>query len=228
MTIYCKAGPDKISLGDCPFAHYVRLVLEEKNLPYDLQPSVQETKPTWLIDYYDGKMPALRHRKECYVESDVIVNYLEFFFPTPSLTCDDPIKVQQAEEAINGIFPIIAKYIKHTPDDDENDQLLLDNLHLALETLNQHFIQNVIPNVQQPSDDATPYYLTGPNITLLDCSLAPKLYHMKVACETLKNNKLHIPSTIRAYMDHIFERPSFQNTLYPKETVIWGWTNARS
>ena len=25
-------------------------------------------------------MPALRHRKECYVESDVIAQYLDFFF----------------------------------------------------------------------------------------------------------------------------------------------------
>ena len=60
MTLYVKAGPDGKSLGDCPFAHYVRMVLEVKGLEYELKPSVQDTKPSWLIEYYDGKMPALR------------------------------------------------------------------------------------------------------------------------------------------------------------------------
>ena len=80
MTLYLKAGPDGTSVGDCPFAHYVRIVLNEKGLEYDLKPSTQDTKPQWLIDFYDGSMPALRHRKECYVESDVIAQYLDFFF----------------------------------------------------------------------------------------------------------------------------------------------------
>lgn len=230
MILYCKAGPDQISVGDCPFAHYVRLVLEEKNLEYDIKPCIQETKPLWLIDYYEGKMPALRHRKECYVESDVIVSYLDFFFPIPALTYDDindkaMIKIQQqAEDAINGIFPIIAKYIKHTPDGDETDQVLLEDLQIALEKLNQHFLQNII-KADDSNDDV--FYLTGSKITLLDCSLAPKLYHMKIACQELKNDALKIPSTVQKYMDHIFQRESFQKTLYPKETVIWGWTNAR-
>jgi glutathione dehydrogenase/transferase len=232
MTLYCKAGPDQISIGDCPFAHYVRLVLEEKNLEYDIKPCVQDTKPFWLIDYYDGKMPALRHRKECYIESDIIVSYLEFFFPIPSLTINENDKEsmiiqQQAEDAINGIFPTIAKYIKHTTDNDETDHVLLENLQTALEKLNQHFLHMI--SISKDITNREIFYLTGSNMTLLDCSLAPKLYHMKIACEEFKKHSTFtIPSTIQTYMDHMFQRESFQKTLYPKETVIWGWTNARN
>jgi hypothetical protein len=45
MELYCKAGPDGTETGDCPFAHYVRLVLEEKGLDSELKPTVPETKP---------------------------------------------------------------------------------------------------------------------------------------------------------------------------------------
>ena len=30
MDLYLKAGPDGKSVGDCPFAHYVRMVLHAK------------------------------------------------------------------------------------------------------------------------------------------------------------------------------------------------------
>ena len=121
MTLYVKAGPDGKSLGDCPFAHFVRMVLEAKGLEYELKPSIQDTKPSWLIEYYDGKMPALRHRKECYVESDTIAAYLEFFFPKPELTPNSDSDADAAAAAVDGLFPAMARYIKHTPDGDEVD-----------------------------------------------------------------------------------------------------------
>lgn len=87
MTLYLKAGPvGTSSVGDCPFAHFVRMVLEEKGLDYELRPcGNDEDKPTWLLEHYEGKMPALRHGQECYIESDVIAQYLDFFFPNPNL-----------------------------------------------------------------------------------------------------------------------------------------------
>ena len=52
MTIYLKAGPDGTSVGDCPFAQFVRMVLEEKGLEYTVKPCVQETKPSWLVELF--------------------------------------------------------------------------------------------------------------------------------------------------------------------------------
>jgi len=224
MTLYCKAGPDGVSVGDCPFAHFVRMVLEEKGLEYELRPSTQETKPQWLIDYYEGKMPALRHRKECYVESDVIADYLEFFFQEPSLKANSKDE-DVANAAIEGIFPAIAKYLKHTPDGDDEDAELRGNLETILARLEAH--------LKSGDDNSRGPFLVGDGqkMTMLDCSLAPKLYHMQTGIASFKNGAINVKEqfpAVQAYIDAVFARESFQKTLYPKETVEWGWGNARS
>lgn len=219
MTLYLKAGPEgPSSVGDCPFAHWVRLVLEEKNLEYQVQPAVEETKPQWLIDHYGGKMPALRHQKECYVESSVICDYLDYFFPEPPLKSPNKGLLGEAEAVTEGFFPALAQYLKHTPDGDDDDKQLEAALQDKLSKLDEH-LSNHGP------------YLVGSQLTLLDLSLAPKLYHMVVGLEAFKkegaiNVQQQYPN-LHSYMDGIFARESFQKTVYPRETVIWGWSNAR-
>lgn len=222
MTLYLKAGPDGTSVGDCPFAHYVRLVLEEKGLEYEAIPSIPETKPSWLIEHYEGKLPALRHRKECYVESDVIAEYVDFFFREPALTLEKQATTD-AEDAVVGLFPAIAKYLKHTPDGDEADEELKAGLETKLANLQAHLSR----------DDRTGPYLVGDGekVTLVDCSLAPKLYHMATGLEEFKSEAVNVAEqfpAVQAFMDAFFERDSFQNTVYPKESVAWGWGNARN
>ena len=58
MSLYLKAGPDG-GVGDCPFAHTVRLVLHVKGLDCELQPCAPEQKPGWLVADFEGKMPCL-------------------------------------------------------------------------------------------------------------------------------------------------------------------------
>ena len=73
-------------------------------------------------------------------------------------------------------------------------------------------------------------YLVGDRISLLDCSFAPKLYHMDAALahfypDTLK--KVRDFKNLRKYQDTMFSHPAFKSTKYPSETVVWGWTGAR-
>lgn len=223
MILYCKAGPDGKSQGDCPFAHFVQMVLEEKGLEYDLVPSTTETKPDWLLEHYDGKMPALRHRKECYVESDVIAEYLDFFFQEPPLKVGSATELEVAEGAVAGIFPAIAKYLKHASDGDEDDLALKAGLEEKLAALESHLA----------SEGRTGSFMVGngDKIALLDCSLAPKLYHMETGLEGFKDQAIDLGQQfpkVRAYMDAVFARPSFEKSVYPKETVLWGWGNARA
>ena len=178
MTLYLKAGPDGTSVGDCPFAHFVRIVLEEKGLEYELKPSVQDTKPQWLIDFYEGKMPALRHRKECYVESDVIAEYIDFFFQEPPLKVSNAAVAEKAEAAVAGLFPAIAKYLKHTPDGDAECLEKKGNLVEALTRLNDYLQESGGP------------YMAGESVSLIDCSLAPKLYHMQTGLESFKGSAI--------------------------------------
>jgi glutathione S-transferase len=222
MTLYCKAGPDGTLVGDCPFAHYVRLVLEERGLEYDIVPTVPETKPVWLIEHYQGKMPALRHRKEAYVESDVICEYLEFFFPVEQKSMSKKAQkeaTEEAENAVAGLFPSIAKYLKHTPDGDADDEELKSELQEKLTLLETHL-----------ENSNNKLFMVGEQVSLQDCSLAPKLYHLQSGLEAFKGKAIDLPGqypAVQAYMDAFFARESFQKTVYPKETVAWGWGNAR-
>ena len=219
MTLYIKAGPDGKEVGDCPFAHYVRMVLGEKNLKYDVMPCVQDTKPRWLIDFYEGKMPALQHRRECYVESDVIAQYLDFFFTSPPLTTKKAL-MEAATEACDGFFPAVAKYLKHTPDGDEDDSELQTSLRNALQKLDTHL-----------SEIEAGDFLCGEAFTLADCSLAPKLYHMMAGLKGFKNDAIDVATdfpAVQKYMDVVFARQSFVDSRYPESTIIWGWGNARN
>jgi glutathione S-transferase len=225
MTLYVKAGPDGTSLGDCPFAQFVRMVLEVKGLEYELKPCVQDTKPGWLIEFYDGKMPALRHRKECYVESDTIAAYIDFFFPKPELTPNNDILANAATAATDGLFPAIAQYIKHIPDGDEIDAQKKENLLSVLNKLNDHLS---LPSRTGP-------YLVGDGnaIRTNDCKLAPMLYHMSVAIPAYKGEAFESLLVdfpfISTYADHMFNvDPSFRSTVYPPEVILWGWGNARN
>jgi glutathione S-transferase len=226
MTLYLKAGPDGTSVGDCPFAHYVRLVLETKGLEYEVQPTTPQTKPQWLVEYYQGKMPALRHRKECYVDSNVIVDYLEFFFPEPSLSSSSK-DMAEAEAAMDGLFAVMASYFKHTPDGDEVDMEKKRMLESHLATLNAYLSSR--PHRHGP-------FLVGDGSQLQrpDCRLAPILYHLVTGLQTFKKQHSGTLSleqnypAVQQHADAVFALPSFQATLYPPETIEWGWNNARN
>ncbi|CAJ1962623.1 unnamed protein product [Cylindrotheca closterium] len=224
MTLLVKAGPStdgtSLPVGDCPFAHSIRLVLEEKGLKYQVQPCSPDTKPEWLVDYYEGKLPALRHRKECYVESSVIMEYLEFFFSSDSYPSLKPPKKCNGEDVLDGFFPAVAQYLKDTSGDGagEEDEKL-QNLRDKLQGIEDHLA----------GIDGS--FLCGDDFSLLDCRLVPQLYHLYVASQEFKgdipNWKEDYPS-LQTYYESCTSRPSFQATLYPEETIIWGWSQARS
>jgi glutathione S-transferase len=221
MTLYVKPAQDGTSVGDCPFAHFVRMVLAEKGLEYDLLPSTQEAKPQWLLDNYEGKMPALRHRKECYVDSEVIAQYLDFFFKEPELSVLDPSETEKASTVLDGFFPAMAKFTKHRPNGDDEDKVKQTALEEKLQGIEDHL---------NSEGRVGPYLVgNGEQFTLLDCSLAPKLYAMDVCLGQLKDNAIDLNGKypkLRKYMDDVFDRPSFKSTVeYGPETVVWGWTS---
>ncbi|KAL3933585.1 MAG: hypothetical protein SGBAC_010326 [Bacillariaceae sp.] len=219
-------------MGDCPFAHAIRLVLEEKGLPYQVQPCNADTKPEWLLDYYEGKLPALRHRKECYVESSVIMEYLEFFFSSSKYPALKPSRKSgnAAEEVLDGFFPAVAQYLKDTTtttttstaSGDEEDDEKLQNLRVKLQGIEAHLAASM--------EDGSAF-LCGEDFSLLDCRLVPQLHHLKIASGEFKkggNAILEEYPNLQSYYETCTARPSFQETLYPEETIVWGWSQARS
>src|SRR4051812_48048143 len=75
----------------CPFAHRTRLVLAEKRVDFELVEIDLQNKPAWFstVSNY-GKVPALQHKQQRFVESAVINEYIDEVFPEPALLPKDP------------------------------------------------------------------------------------------------------------------------------------------
>jgi glutathione S-transferase len=77
----------------CPFAHRTRLVLAEKGVSFELVEIDLANKPAWFgsVSLY-GKVPALEHAGQRFVESAVINEYIEEVFPEPKLLPTEPAR----------------------------------------------------------------------------------------------------------------------------------------
>ena len=75
----------------CPFAHRTRLALGEKQVNFELIEIDLQNKPSWFteVSVY-GKVPALEHDGQRFVESAIINEYLDETFPRPALLPRDP------------------------------------------------------------------------------------------------------------------------------------------
>lgn len=210
MELYIKSGPQGESVGDCPFAHYVRCVLHFKGLDHKVLPCNADTKPAWLVNELNGKMPCLRIDDLKLTESGEIAKYLEKTYPEPSLSIPN---LDEAMSVQGSMFPAMARFVKSPEFDQAKEDQLMDELG----KLDDHFASNI--------------YLAGNRLSLADYSLAPKLYHLDVAIDhfypttrrKIKDQFKHLEN----YMTQMFEDSAFDATKYPHDVVVWGWTNAR-
>lgn len=230
IVVYIKAGPGDegaSAVGDCPYGQYVRIVLEEKGVEYELKPCTLYNKPQWLVQQHGGALPALSHRDEQYSESEICAQYIDFFFSQSSLTPYDMDQIRVGKEASSGIFPALARYLTHLPDHDDEAEKHRGDLEKALGRLEQHFASRSLK-----SGPLGPYLVgDGTSFSLLDASLAPKLYHMHIGLQwfkdlTTKDMSVRFPHVYR-YMKAVFTRPSVKQTLPKSSVIVWGWTNAR-
>jgi glutathione S-transferase len=76
----------------CPYCARVRIVLAEKDVPYETVPIDLENRPAWLIakNPPSGRVPVLDDDGWVLPESAVICEYLEERYPEPPLLPADP------------------------------------------------------------------------------------------------------------------------------------------
>ncbi|XP_057524721.1 glutathione S-transferase DHAR2-like [Amaranthus tricolor] len=190
-------------LGDCPFSQRVLLTLEEKKVPYQLHLINVADKPKWFLEVNpEGKVPVIKWDDKWVADSDVIVVLIEEKYPHPSLTPNP-----EFTSVGSMIFTSFVAFLKSKDSNDGSEQALLAELKALDEHLKLH----------GP-------YICGANISALDLSLAPKLYHLEVALGHFKG--WSVPeslSLVRNYMKSLFARESFKKTKAAKEYVIAGW-----
>jgi chloride intracellular channel protein 2 len=181
MTVFniidILAGNDGRSKGACPFCHDVFLKLLTKRdaddtFSFDVI-TINCRNPPKEFKEISKKLPTLVHGDIVLNDVDDIEDYLDSSYPQYRLAMrdSDAFKIQ------SNVFTKFTYLIK---DVTNNSQTLLDELEKI-----DRFLQTRATK-----------YISGNQITGLDCSLWPKLQHIRVAAEYLL--RLSIPTKFTA------------------------------
>ena len=74
-------------------------------------------------------------------------------------------------------------------------------------------------------------YLCGDQVSLADLAIAPKLFHLKTTLEEFSPNtfeKVKKFQNLSKYIETMLAENCVSSCSYPKETVLWGWGQARN
>jgi glutathione S-transferase len=205
---------DKIEIIGVPqsnFVWVVRMVCEEKGVPYDLTPARPHSPEVDAIHPL-GKIPAMRHGDVTLCESKAIATYIDRAFNGPKVIPDDPKTGAETEKWVSlinaHIDPIMVRqyllnYVFPKTPDGKPDRKAIDA---------------VLPEMQKQIgilDQAVAKtgHLAGQSFTLADMDLMPILYYVQKFPEgdaMVKGAK-----NLSNYFAKHSERPCFKVTIPP-------------
>jgi glutathione S-transferase len=189
----------------------VRMVCEEKGVPYELKPVMPHSPDVDAIHPF-GKIPVMRHGDVELCESKAIATYLDRVFPGPPLMPSDPRQAALAEQwislvntAMDGtlIRNYLFQYIFPKTADGKPDRKAIEAVTPAVREQIQLLDKAV----------AKTGYLAGDQLTFADLNLMPILYYIKQfpeGAEAMAGAK-----HLSAYYERNAARPSFKDTVPP-------------
>jgi RNA polymerase-associated protein len=180
------------------WSHRTRLVLAEKSINIDIIDVEDGNFPEDLLDLNPyNSVPTLVDRDLVLYDSRVIMEYLDERFPHPPLMPVDPVTRAQFRLALYRIehdWYELASEIQ-----DGGDRKPVTRARKALK-------DSIVSSVE--IFGAKRFFLSD-EFSLVDCSIAPVLWRLEVF-------NIELPSQakpIQQYMDQVFSRPSFQDSL---------------
>jgi len=200
-------------LGFAPstYVRAVRMVCEEKGIPYDLKPAAPHA-PDVLAIHPFGKIPVMRHGDFELCESKAIATYLDLGFPGPKVIPTDPRHAALTEQWVSLVNTrmdstlvrtYLFAYIFPKTDDGQPDRKAIDGVLPA--------VQEEIGLLARAVGKGG--YLAGDSVTFADLNLMPILYYMQKFPEA--SAAIAAAKPLAAYYDRIAARPSFQKTTPP-------------
>ena len=198
----------------CPYAARTRLVLLEKNIPFEFTEIDLSAKPAWFAEVSPySKVPVLKHGDDLVWESSIINEYVEEVFPDPALMPADPATRARAR------FWIDFANVKFTP---TWYRLLLaqskdDQARLSAE-LRAHFLfmENAGIGIAKG-----PYWL-GERLSLVDLTYEPWFERIPVMEHYRGVGLPPECRRLRALAESLMERPSVRSIALPLNRYIEG------
>lgn len=191
----------------CQYSHRVRIVLAEKGVTVDIEDIDPKSVTEEILEANPyGTLPTLVDRDLALYESNVVMEYLDERFPHPPLLPVYPVARAESRLWIYRIerdWCVLIDQIKVSPDGKKADAARKE-FRESLVTIAGIF-------------EEMPYFMSE-EFTLVDCCLAPMLWRLPELGISLPNNR-HV-KPLHEYMERLFERPSFQESLTDLEREI--------
>ena len=186
------------------YSHRVRIVLAEKGVTVDLIESDAAHPPAELADLNPyNSLPTLVDRELVLYESKVMMEYLDERFPHPPLLPVYPVARAESRLYIHRIekdWCTLVDSILHSRSDNV--------VKKATKELRES-IMGISPIFAEKS------FFMSEEFTLVDCCLAPILWRLPALGIDIRSSKQSKP--LISYMDSIFNRESFQESLTEQE-----------
>ncbi|MBQ0759821.1 stringent starvation protein SspA [Zhongshania sp.] len=189
------------------YCHRVRIVLAEKGVTVDIVDVKPDNLPEEVAELNPyNSLPTLVDRDLALYESKVMMEYLDERFPHPPLLPVYPVARGESRQYIYRIERDWCRLV---------DELLAGNNPKNAEKARKELRDSLL--TVAPIFAEKPFFMSE-EFTLVDCCLAPILWR-------LPELGVVIPQTRQAkplfdYMERLFERPAFQESLTEKEREL--------
>ncbi|HXF90674.1 MAG TPA: glutathione S-transferase family protein [Candidatus Nitrosotenuis sp.] len=203
-----------------PFVRKVRVVMIEKNLPYELK----EVLPNKLLNALKqpipedfarvspaGKIPAYQEGDFSLADSAVIADYLDRAFPGKSLYPTDPKSRAKTEWFHKYADEVVASVVIQ--------KIFIERFVkpkvLSQET-NEQIVQEALANELPPilgyleKEIGDKKWMMGDEFTMADIALGSQFANLKLAGESIDATKY---PKLAAYVERIHARDSFKQTM---------------
>lgn len=186
------------------YSHRVRIVLAEKGVTFDVVECIGENKPEDLaqINPYNS-LPTLVDRDLVLYESKIMMEYLDERFPHPPLLPVYPVARGESRLFIYRIERDWSVLVDKIQSSDNKKEV-----EAARKELKEGLISIA------PIFANKPFFMSD-EFTLVDCCLGPILWRLSVLGIEIPKNKQ--TKSLYEYMDRIFSRPSFKESLSDHE-----------
>ena len=186
----------------CIRSHQVRFVLREKGITTDIQNVDGKKVPEDLIALNPyASIPTLTDRELVIYDSGVIIEYLDERYPHPPLMPVSPVDRAKIRLVLVSLeADIVSTAIE---------------LDAALGSRNENSLRKKLKSMLNASLDlfSSNKYFLNDELTVIDCVLAPILWRLEYFGISLGKEQ----KAITDYMERVFSRETFQNSLSEDE-----------
>ena len=186
----------------CIRSHQVRFVLREKGITTDIQNVDGKKVPEDHIALNPyASIPTLTDRELVIYDSGVIIEYLDERYPHPPLMPVSPVDRAKIRLALVSLeADIVSTAIE---------------LDAALGSRNENSLRKKLKSMLNASLDlfSSNMYFLNDELTVIDCVLAPILWRLEYFGISLGKEQ----KAITDYMERVFSRETFQNSLSEDE-----------